>query len=194
MEEELSKNPMLANPAALLIAPDLVEDFNEEEILATESSGFDVTLFEGQRAPIESMELSRVADYYSSGVYNPESKDLKVIVTVKTAPLKQVVKEGEDLRQLPELVEFIQEDGSIKYLQVTHRFNLQEKIIDGIKRTEISKHPKASFWKFLKKMGATGETMAEIRSKLIGKLVLVTTTPSKKPGEEDKRYLNLVVV
>jgi len=196
MEEETVEGQSVSIPQEVAQGQASHDPFNEEEIVATESSGFDATLYEGQKAKIASMELSVVPDYYPKGVYDATSTADKTIVTVKTAPLKQATRNPDtgEVTELEEEVEFAQDDGTpAKKLQVTQRFNLSTKIVDGKKKIEISKHVKAKFWKFLNKMGATGDTMAEIRQKLIGKIVLITTSPSEKPGEEDKRYLGIVI-
>jgi len=156
------------------------KDFSLEDLEAVDAPSFDVTVFEGQRVQIEKAEIQEVADYYKNGSYNPDATDTKKVLEVTTAPIMDVDEEGNKLT-VP--VTFTQEDGSDKFLQVRHRFNLQEK--DG--KIVISKHPKASLWAFMRKLGV------EKPKEIVGKLVTITSVPSKKPGEEDRRFLDIVV-
>ena len=164
---------------------------NEEELrlddlqIVEASSGFDSSVFEGQRIPIAKVEIKEVIDKYPNGEYNSESTEKKKVVEITTATLKEAHKKVDDGNVTfgPEEVLFPQEDGSTKPLVVTHRFNLQKKEGNWV----ISKHPKAALWKFMRKMEV------ESAKDLLNKIVTITTTPSKN-AEDEKRYLSIVVV
>ncbi len=186
----------------------------DEDITAEEAPSFDVTVFEGQRVPIASVEKRVVKDHYATGDFQEETNAYKWIAEFETAPLRDVkIEDDGRINFLNSYVSFPQEDGTSKPLTVNIRFNFQPVIKDGViqmmkaevidpqtkeKKTvdvwkpRISKHQKASLWKFLSKIGAQGSNWAEIKEKAKGKLVLITTTPSKKQGEEDRRYLSIV--
>lgn len=157
-----------------------------DNIKPTEAkSKFDATVFEGQRVKIEVIEVKEVIDYYPDGdnQYNPDSKAMKSIVEVTTFPLKDVeIDKDGNSKILDTIVQFTQEDGSLKPLVVRKRFNLQK---DDSGNLVISKHPKAELWSFMKKLGV--EKLSELKNRL----VTITTTPSKKEGD-DRRFLTIV--
>lgn len=164
---------------------------NEEILVVEPTSKWDIANFEGQRVKIESLETKKVKNLFPDGkTYNPESTEMKWIVEIKTAPVRDVkIDDDGNLTILNEPVKFTQEDGSEKLLQITHRFNLQ---MNEAGKPEISKHAKAAFWAFVRKMGCDGKNLNEIRTQLIGRLVTITTVPSKNPEEPDRKYLDIV--
>lgn len=189
------------------------KSFNPADVPVEEPTSFDYTRFEGQRVPIKTIEMKAVIDLYSDGDYNKDSTDYKWVVEITTGAIHDVVQDTDGKWEvLAELVKFTDEDGSERNLSARHRFNLQQQMQDGkpvmvktkivneqgeeqeiaIYKPKISKHEKASFWKFCRKMGAKGNTFEEIKKQLLNKLVTITTVPSKKEGD-DRRFLAIVV-
>jgi len=211
MEEESSNN-LTSAPEAPTATPapteataseaPTVSQNNLDEIETVEAlPKFDVTGYEGHRVKVQNVEKKCVKDLYPDGKYNIESTSYKWIAELTTEPLVEIIdgKPGE------KIVEFSQEEGPAKKLQIHKRFNFQSKYVDGKKvmmKTNIfsesgqsievdvhvpviSKHPKASLYAYMKKMGA------DKLSDLIGKMVTLTTVPAKDP-EDDRRFLQIV--
>ena len=130
-----------------------IEELGNIEVIEPKSS-FDASKYEGQRVKIASVEKIEKESHWIDGVYDA-NKTVKIpAVEVKTEPLDE----------LP------QPDGSTKPLTVTRRFNLQEQVQpDGSKKIVISKHPKATLWAFMRKLGV------QKIPDMIGKIVTIIT-------------------
>ncbi|MGQ4874269.1 MAG: hypothetical protein ACP6IY_09395 [Promethearchaeia archaeon] len=163
-------------------------EFNLNDLKVKESSSFDASLYEGQRLKIEKIEMIEVIDKFpidantGKGIYDANSTLTKKVVEITTEPLKKAIKTSEGVINFTsEDVEFNDKEGNVKKIQISHRFNLQK----GEDGWFISKHPKASLWAFMRKIGV--QDVLELKDKY----VTLTTTPSKDP-EDDKIYLNIV--
>jgi len=182
--QETNNSAELAQNQQMTSTNDAPSNFDLDAVQAVEpKSSFDPTVFEGQRVQIGNVEIKEVIDKYPNGEYDENSTQKKRIVEITTKPLLEAnVDEATGNTSFgPNAVSFPQEDGSTKPLVVTARFNLTLKEGEWV----ISKHPKASLWAFMRKMGAN--TLRELENKF----VTITTTPSKNP-EDDKRYLSIV--
>jgi len=155
------------------------ESISLDNINVVEAPTYDITVYEGQRVKIEKAKIKEVIDYYPAGIYNPDSTKKKKVLEITTSPIMEVDENG---NKLSEPVKFVDNEGNEKFLRITHRFNLQE--VDG--NVVVSNHPRCALWTFMRKLGV------EKPKDIVGKLVTVTTVPSKKPGEEDRRFLDIV--
>lgn len=126
----------------------------------------DVDKYEGTRVKIAKVEMQWVDSHYINGEYAPD--------TTEKAPFLFV--ETEALDNIP------QQDGTTKPLVVKQRFSLQ-KGENG--KPVISKHSKAKLWKFMRKYGANTP------QELVGRIVSITTEPSKNP-DDDRKWLRIV--
>lgn len=150
------------------------------------AKAIDVSLYEGKRATLKKPEMKEVIDWYSGPVdakgnptYNPESTAKKMVIEITSEPIDEVDEDGN-----PTGNKLMVGDNPVT---VSHRFNLRKEIKeDGSINWVISKHPKASLWKFMKKMGV------EKLSELEGKRPTLTYEPSKDP-EDERSYLRIVV-
>lgn len=160
---------------------------NLDDIPIVESTSmFDATKFEGMRVKVDNVEKKQVTDFFPDGsTYKKDSTDMKWVVEITTEPLREIDNDGQ---VTDKIIEMPQEDGTHKNLRVTKRFNLQEQLNNETGKPEvvISKHPKASLWKFMRKMGT------DSLSGLKGKVVTLTSEPSKVEGD-DRRFLSIVV-
>ena len=170
-------------------------DINDLDIPVVEGTGkFNADLYEGMRIAIANVTKRQVVDFFPRTIDNPDgefkadSTVMKFIIEIETASLPEMKADETGFgKSTGKLVEMKQEDGSVKNITVKHRFNLQEITNDkGEKEVVISKHPKASLWAFMRKMGVT-----DLKS-FKGKLVTLTSKPSTKEGD-DKKYLKIVV-
>ena len=157
-----------------------VLDVDLDAIQAVEAgSDLDVSQYEGFRTTIAKVEVIEAINWYNKPsadgngfIYNPESTEKMQKVRIVTKPLPVLDSDGHATTELLSL-------GEGKNLEVQARFNLS--LIDG--KWQISKHPKAKLWAFMRKMNV------EKISELEGKFVTLTTEPSKT---DDKVYLRIV--
>lgn len=165
---------------------------NDLDIPIVEGAGkFNPDIYEGYRVAIAKITKKQVVDFFPRTADNPDgefkadSTTMKTIVEIETQPLFELDKQG---NKTAKVIEYKQEDGSVKNITVRHRFNLQEitNPETGKKEVVISKHPKAALWAFMRKMGVMKLT------DLVGKLVTLTSKPSTKEGD-DRKYLKIVV-
>jgi len=180
------------------------EELEEIPVVAS-TGGFDKSLYEGYRVPIEALIVDYVQDVFPDGkTYDPDSTKKKWILRVVTAPLKVMKKdEQENFIKTEEDMEFENEDGTRDKLKITHELNFQTQkdasgkeimseytLADGSKEMRpqkaISKHPNATLFKFLRKMGC-----ADDYRKLVGKIVLLNCKPAAKEGD-DRVFINIV--
>jgi hypothetical protein len=160
---------------------------------------FDPKLFDGQRVPVDSVEKLQVVDYYpeksvinsESGLteiskeYDFSSTKKKWVIEIITKPLHKVTLDANGYPKVLDDIMSFTKDGKDVPLVIRERFNLQSEIKDdGTEEVYISKHPKASLWKFMRKLEV--DTLSEIKDKL----VTITTTPSKKDGD-DRLFLTI---
>ena len=167
------------------------------------SGGFDKLLYEGQRVKIGKLSVDYVQDVFPDGItYTPDSTKKKWVLKISTEPLKVLTKDSVgNIVKTEREVEFKNEDGTIDKLEITVELNFQNKKdeygtlimqdfnISGVVEKRpipvMSKAPKAGLWKFCRKMGVTNY------KDLQGKIVTLTTTPSKKEGD-DRIFINIV--
>lgn len=162
--------------------PEHTENLEDIPVVDAKSK-FDYTVYEGQRVKIATVELKMVPNLYPNGAYDATSKEMKKVVEITTAPLRDIdIDDDGNTTLLNTLVTYINKEGNETHLTVRERFNLQ---IDNEGKYVISKHPKATLWKFMRKIGAN--TLPEIKDKI----VTITTKPSKKENDET-RYLAIV--
>jgi len=132
------------------------------------AQAFDATQYEGAKVKIARVEQITFESHYIDGKYDADNTKETPAIEIET-----------------ESIGDMQTDDGPKPITVNARFNLQEKVIDGKKQIVISKHPKASLWKFLRKMGC------QRPSELMGKIVVITTEASKDESD-DRRFLRIV--
>jgi hypothetical protein len=154
------------------------------------AGGIDAELYAGRRVPIEKIVVKEEIDFYhGTPTYDPNSKEKTFRVYVYTVPLKELVltpgadaKNPENWKFGDKVLQFNDDKGNVKQVIVHARFPLQRNK-EG--KPEISKHPKATLWKFMKKMGVN--TLPELK----GKLVMLDAKPSKNP-EDERKFLRIV--
>ena len=175
---------------------------NELDVPIVEKmTGFDGRLYEGKRIRIAKVSKIWDVNTFPDGKnYNPNSTEMMWKVLIETEPLKELDK-NENFTD--KLVEFKDKNGNIKNVTVSLTLNLQNQldengqIVFGSYKNEItgqmeqrpnpvmSRHPKASAFKFCKKLGASN------LSELLNKIVTLTTVPSKTEGD-DRVFLRIV--
>ena len=135
----------------------------------------DAEKYMGKKVKIDLIKIKKEIDHYHGGqVYDEESKETCFRVYLYTEPIRELDEAGE----FTDKAISVEKEGVKEPLRVYLRFNLGKNAEDE-NVPEISKHPKAACWKFMRKMGA--ETLEELK----GKYVLLDTKPSSDP--EDKR-------
>jgi hypothetical protein len=189
------------------IIGDLNNDLNIEVVESTNM--FDATKYEGKKVRIGKVEKLHVLDLYPDGVYDPQSQEMKWAIKITTEPLKELDENG---NFTDKIVTFKDKEGNVQPKIIWHSFNLQ-KMIDEKTHAEkwvISKHPKASLWAFMRKMGVTAVAELGPHQKMgvdgkpvfgpdgkpvmvEGKSVMLNTKLSTKEGEENRKFLIIVV-
>ena len=160
---------------------------NLDEIETREAKDLiDAAKYEGLRARISEVVEEEVIDVYTGPeddtgkpTYNPLSTVKKRIIKIRTEPLPVLNEQGQPTNDLVEL-------GDGRKLQVESKFNLKkEKDESGNIKWVISKAPRASLWKFMRKMGV--EKLNDLKNKYI----TLTAEPSGNPND-DRIYLKIV--
>jgi len=154
------------------------------------ASSIDAELYAGRRVPIAKILVKEEIDFYhGTQTYDPNSKEKTYRVYVYTEPLKELVltpgsdpKNPENWKFGDKVLQYTDKEGVVKNIIVHARFPLQRNK-EG--KPEISRHPKATLWKFMKKMGTN--TLPELK----GKLVMLDAKPSKNP-EDERKFLRIV--
>ena len=144
------------------------ENIDEIPIIEPQAA-FDASQYEGARIKIATVKQIIVQSHYIDGEYKADETVDAPVIEIETESLGEwETAEGK------------------KPITVRARFNLQEKTgEDGKKQVVISKHSKAALWKFMRKHGVIKP------SDLIGKLVTITTEPSKDEND-DRTWLRVV--
>ncbi len=193
--------PAPTEPSAPAPVPAPVQ--NELDIPQVErASGFDAKPYEGKRVKIATVRRIWDINTFPDGqTYNPASTLMMWKIVIETEVLRELDENG---NFTDKLVEFTDDKKNVKNIRVQLTLNLQEEIdpntkqpVMGTYKNEItgqdeqrpnpvlSKHPKASAWKFCRKMGANNLT------ELKDKIVTLTTVPAKDP-EDDRVFLRIV--
>lgn len=146
--------------------------------------GFDASRYDSKKIKIEHVRKILATNFFPEGKFDPKSTEKMWKIEIETEKLKELDK---DDKFTSKLVEIKKDDGTIKNITVRALFNLQEKTDEnGKKYAVISKHVKATLWKFMRKTGC--ENVFDLK----GKLIALTTVPSKTPGD-DRKFLRIVV-
>lgn len=165
---------------------DKMEEFDVNKVQTKDPKVFiDVKAYEGTKWKIEDVKVRREIDPFRDELgnrteFNPESKAMCWKAYISTEPLREynsqertfgskiLVKKNKDETETP--------------IRVIKAFNLQESEQGA---PEVSKHPKALLWKFMRKYG-----VSEL-IQLKGQLVMLDSIPSKTEGDT-RRFLTIV--
>jgi hypothetical protein len=137
-------------------------------------SAFNSEKYEGKKVLIGDIKIKEETDHYHGGkVYDATSTEKMFRVYIYTEPIKELDEKGNFTDKILQY----DKDGVMTPVTVHVRFNLGK---DAEGKPEISKHPKADLWKFMRKHGAA--TLPELK----GKLVMLNTELSGVEGDNRK--------
>lgn len=144
-------------------------------------SSLNLANYEGKKVAIGEIVIKLEKNWYPDGqVYNPNSTEKMYRVYIYSEPLPLLDDHG---NIVPGKFLQVEKNGKNEAIRVHTRFNLNTNSLDG--KPEISRHPKAKLWAFIRKMGAQN------LNELTGKLVLLALEPSKDEND-DRKFLKIV--
>ena len=142
-------------------------------------SSIDVSKYEGKKFAIDEIKIKKEINFYPDGqTFTPTSTEKMFRFYIYTVPLPELDTNGNPTGKVLE----IEKDGKREPIRVHARFNLNT---GNSGLPELSKHPKSKVWAFCRKMGVN--SLAELK----GKLVMLTSEPSKMEGD-DRKFLRIV--